>query len=154
MILPIRKILWPTDFSESSRATLAPAAELAEHFGATLVMLHVTNPNALGSSTADVATPNVGYRVVDRHAEAHQVAGGTLNELEQQEGLADRGLRIERLVDEGDPGDLILRAAEQHGIDLIVLSNDDKSTWRRLTSGSVPDKVARGAPCPVLMLPG
>ena len=44
MILPIKKILCPTDFSDPSYEGLKAAAELARHFEADLVLVHAVNP--------------------------------------------------------------------------------------------------------------
>ena len=41
---PLRLVLAPTDFSDVSVETVARARELAEHFGADLLVLHVIPP--------------------------------------------------------------------------------------------------------------
>ena len=43
-MLPIRKIVVPTDFSEPAREGFRQARELAEHFGAELLVVHVNAP--------------------------------------------------------------------------------------------------------------
>jgi len=43
-MLPFRKILCPTDFSEPSLKGVAAADELAAHFGAELVLVTVVIP--------------------------------------------------------------------------------------------------------------
>jgi len=40
-MLPLKKVLWPTDFSSASYAALEPAIELAQQFCAELLILHV-----------------------------------------------------------------------------------------------------------------
>jgi universal stress protein A len=44
MIMEIRRILAPTDFSELSKPGLQSALELAQAFGARLLLLHVVEP--------------------------------------------------------------------------------------------------------------
>src|SRR5919108_5390924 len=44
MTMEIRRILAPTDFSELSKQGLTSALELAEIFGAKLLLLHVVEP--------------------------------------------------------------------------------------------------------------
>ncbi len=39
-MLPLKKILCPTDFSKPSLAALKTANELAEHFSSELIVLH------------------------------------------------------------------------------------------------------------------
>jgi hypothetical protein len=43
-MLPITKILWPTDFSEPSYQALKAADELASHFSAGLELIHAVTP--------------------------------------------------------------------------------------------------------------
>ena len=40
-MLPVKKILCPTDFSDPAGECVEAASELAQHFGAELVVLHV-----------------------------------------------------------------------------------------------------------------
>jgi nucleotide-binding universal stress UspA family protein len=44
-MMPLKKIICPTDFSEASYAALDKASELAEHFDAELCVLHVVEPH-------------------------------------------------------------------------------------------------------------
>lgn len=43
-MLPLKKILWPADFSESSYEALKIAKEMAMHFSAELFFVHVIAP--------------------------------------------------------------------------------------------------------------
>ena len=43
-MLPVKRILWPTDFSPPSYGSLKAAEELAQNFSAELVVLHVIPP--------------------------------------------------------------------------------------------------------------
>jgi nucleotide-binding universal stress UspA family protein len=43
-MLPLKKILWPTDFSDPSLEALKSAQELALHFSAELYAVHVIAP--------------------------------------------------------------------------------------------------------------
>ncbi|MEK7206000.1 MAG: universal stress protein, partial [candidate division NC10 bacterium] len=56
-MLPLSRILAPTDFSEHSDHALRSAAEMARQFGAKLFLLHVVSNEALESiSKAHVPT--------------------------------------------------------------------------------------------------
>jgi nucleotide-binding universal stress UspA family protein len=43
-MLPIKRILCPTDFSDPSYEAIKAASELASHFGAEMILLHVVPP--------------------------------------------------------------------------------------------------------------
>lgn len=61
--------------------------------------------------------------------------------------------KIDHLVLDADPAEAILAAAEQRECDLIAMSTHGRSGWRRFLLGSVTEKVARHARCPVLAFP-
>jgi nucleotide-binding universal stress UspA family protein len=51
-----------------------------------------------------------------------------------------------------DPAEAILRAAEEHAVDLVVIGTRGLSALERFFLGSVAERVARHAPCPVLLV--
>lgn len=58
---------------------------------------------------------------------------------------------LHTLVRRGHPAEEILLAAESHPTDLIVVGSSGLSGVSRFLLGSVSDRVARHAPCPVLL---
>jgi len=142
----LRRILAPTDFSNDSRHAIRHARSLAASAGATLELLHVL-PNF------EVPLPmNPG---------GFGVSGGVVEDLEAaaRKGLADlaseKGERvaIETLVWQGAAATTILNRAEESSADLVVMATHGHSGLDRLLLGSVTEKVARLARCPVLVLP-
>jgi len=63
-------------------------------------------------------------------------------------------LPAEVRVMEGRPVDVILKAAEQAGADLIVMGTHGRGGINRLVVGSVTDRVLRQSPIPVLAVRG
>jgi nucleotide-binding universal stress UspA family protein len=67
--------------------------------------------------------------------------------------LEQEGLSVEtRVLDSGDPAHRILEELEQRPVDLIVLTTHGRSGLSRFLMGSVAEKVARHAPCPVFLV--
>ena len=60
------------------------------------------------------------------------------------------GLTTEHHIAVGDPADVVLATAEAVGADLIVVGS--KGMQRRVYLGSVPNSVAHGAHCAVLVV--
>lgn len=142
----LRRILAPTDFSADSRFAIRHARSLAATAGATLELLHVL-PNF------EVPLPmNPG---------GFGVSGGVVQDLEAaaRKALAEiageKGPRvdIESLVWQGAAASTILNRADESEADLLVLATHGHSGLDRLLLGSVTEKVARLARCPVLVLP-
>jgi universal stress protein A len=146
--LPLRTLVVSTDFSEVGDAAIEPAFRLAEHHGARLRLVHVME----GSEV-----PNPLY--------AHYHPTPSPEEQRQAEATAEKALRErvpsacrERvshdiLVVHGDPADAIVRVAEEAGRGTwIVMASHGRQGVTRLVLGSVTDRVAARAPCPVLIV--
>jgi nucleotide-binding universal stress UspA family protein len=66
---------------------------------------------------------------------------------------AEAGVRdVEALGETGDPVEAILRAAEKHDADVIVVGSHDRSWLKRLFEGSVATDLVRTADRPVLVV--
>lgn len=136
-MLPLATILHPTDFSEHSEFAFRLACALARDYQARLVLLHVLPP------------PMVVYSGGPVPAETWPTVEEAREKLRQMEGQAHR-VRVESQVLEGDPVDMILRAAEETNSDVIVMGTHGRTALARLLMGSVAEEVLRKAPCPVL----
>jgi nucleotide-binding universal stress UspA family protein/nitrite reductase/ring-hydroxylating ferredoxin subunit len=72
--------------------------------------------------------------------------------LEKTGDAAPEGIEVERrVVPNGDPAEVICDIAEAESTDLVVVGNKGMAGTRRFLLGSVPNKVAHGAPCDVLI---
>ena len=136
-MLPLATILHPTDFSEHSEFAFRLACALARDYKARLVLLHVIPP------------PMVIYAGGPVPAETWPSVEEVKEKLTQLEGQAHH-VRVESQVMEGDPVDMILRAAEETHSDVIVMGTHGRTALARLLLGSVAESVLRKAPCPVL----
>jgi universal stress protein A len=146
-MLPLRKILCPTDFSEPSYQALAVASELAAHFQAELVVVHTV------TSVPVVPTPHAGaaaatFDVQDYQAGLRQSAEQGLRDLLREKVPAE--VRVRSLVLQGDAAREVVEAAADQGADLVVIATHGRTGWRRLVFGSVAEKVVRFSECPVL----
>lgn len=136
-MFPLATILHPTDFSEQSEFAFRLACALARDYNARLVLLHVLPP------------PMVVYAGGPVPAETWPSSEEVREKLHEWEGHAHR-VRVESQVMEGDPVDMILRAAEETQSDVIVMGTHGRTALARLLLGSVAESVLRRAPCPVL----
>ncbi|MGH7169175.1 MAG: universal stress protein [Gemmataceae bacterium] len=136
-MLPLTTILHPTDFSEHSEFAFRLACALARDYNARLILLHVMPP------------PMVIYAGGPVPAETWPDVEEVKEKLRNLEGRTHR-VRVESQVMEGDPVDMILRAAEETHSEVIVMGTHGRSALARLLMGSVAEAVLRKAPCPVL----
>jgi nucleotide-binding universal stress UspA family protein len=148
-MLPLKKILCPTDFSEPSLAALATACELAKHFNAELHILHVlpfTPP--FPSDMVVVAASSYYPSDSERTQEAHR----QLADLIAQR--VPDGVNALPVVKMGQAAHEIICAADDDNVDVIVIGTHGATGWRHLAFGSVAEKVVRMAHRPVLTVHG
>jgi nucleotide-binding universal stress UspA family protein len=148
-MLPFKRILCPTDFSEPALTALKRAEELARHFAAELIVAHVIPPVPGPLTMADPPVAS-SFDVPLYQQELAVYAENLLKELVSHQ--VSQEVRTRDLVTTGEPAPEILRIAQQERADLIVIASHGLTGWRRLVFGSVAEKVVRQAPCPVLTI--
>lgn len=146
-MLPIRKILCPTDFSEPSLKGVATAEELARHFGAELLLITVVTP-----IHPAVAAESAGYMRDEFQKEMMRFATESLEKVASEKVSSDVGKR--QFVAYGSAADEIVALAKKEGVDLLVIATHGWTGWRRFVFGSVAEKVIRMATCPTLTVAG
>jgi nucleotide-binding universal stress UspA family protein len=150
-MFPFRRILVTTDFSASSLEALPIAAEMASHFNAELLIVHVV--------PIDMPTPwdippyaDFGLASLPVPEYEAQVRQEVERRLTLVAAKHARGATVRSLVGRGDAASEINRLAAAEKADLIVLATHGWTGWRHLVFGSVAEKVLREAPCPVLSI--
>lgn len=68
------------------------------------------------------------------------------------EGLRESGVSVQTFAQQGDPVDVVLGLAKEHGADLIVVGNLGMTGAKRYLLGSIPDKISHRAECSVLVV--
>jgi nucleotide-binding universal stress UspA family protein len=143
-MIGLKRVLVPTDFSDTSEVALRYGVALAGAFGATLHVLHVIN-EPMHEAWAGYA-PGASFLSVVEHLEA--AARTHIEELVSKEDVAT-GRTVPATV-WGDARDQILKYVGDHHIDLIVCGTHGRRGWDHFVMGSVAEKLVRLAACPVL----
>ncbi len=150
-MLPINKILCPTDLSKPSYEALRAANELALHFSAELILIHVVSPVPVYPApvTPGTTAPSAGL-VASYQQEMEVYAKKSLDQVVQER--VSEGIKWDTRVTLGDAAEEIVGVAANDNVDLIVIATHGLTGWRRFMFGSVAEKVVRLAPCPVLTI--
>jgi nucleotide-binding universal stress UspA family protein len=92
--------------------------------------------------------PGGRFRVrVDQVRERREVLA---QELVERGRMA--GIDVSFLIWTGDPGDMIVEAAEAEHADMVLVGSHGRGAVGRLFLGSVSEHVVRNARCPVLVV--
>jgi universal stress protein A len=145
MTMEIRRILAPTDFSELSKQGLQSALELAEAFGAKLLLLYVVEPPPY--PVEGIVPSHLGATMLD---DLERQATNDLAQMLSETQASN--MDVARRVVVGIPYRKIIDVAEEEKIDLIVMTTHGRTGLSHLVMGSVAEKIVRTAPCPVLTI--
>ena len=138
--MTLKRILLPTDFSDTANRCMDYASELARQFGASVHLLHVV-PDPKSEVWAGEAA---GISMPDLRQTWIAAAERRLGELSLN------GVETERTARVGHAFVEIIRYAQENEIDLIVMGTHGRGAVNHMLLGSVAEKVVRKAPCPVL----
>lgn len=137
------RILVPIDFSAHSNEATRVAADLAKRFGASLTLVHVYDPLAHALPDGFALVPPL---EVERLLEAFRAQIGDFQRLALDVGAP----RVETKLLQGAVAAQIVEFAERGEFDLIVMGTHGRTGMQHLVMGSIAERVARLAPCPVL----
>ena len=131
----VQRILFPTDFSEFSKATEKAACDVADQFGAELHVLHVLQDIFLTVPQTAAAL------LVPPQSLENEV---TFTEEEIQRvplSIWAAGKKVVRAVRIGSAYDTIVQYAKENGIDLIVVGTHGRTGLQHILVASVAERV-------------
>jgi len=138
------KILFATDFSESSEHAFEYALSLAQQFKCRLIILHVINEPV---DLRGFYVPHVSFENLEKEIEqgAKKMMGRFCNTH-----IGDAYQNYETAIVTGIPYEEILKRAESEKASFIVLGTQGRTGLDHLLFGSTAERVVRKALCPVV----
>lgn len=137
-----------TDFSPGGDRAVGVAFRLAADHDARVTMCHVLDavrpPNPIYAHyyPTELFKPEAAQRAEDN----------ALRELRARVPQEAGEVPYDCVVSHGDAADEIVRHAEEHGCDLILMSTHGRTGLRHVLLGSVAEKVLRRARCSVMVV--
>ena len=141
-MLPFKKILTTTDFSEPSYYGLDTANEIAMNFQAELCVVHVISLTTFSEGA--------NFDITAYQEALEEDARKQISKL-IAERISPDIIKCSPIVVSGSAADEIMRIAKEENYDLIVIATHGRGL-RRFVFGSVAEKVVRLADCPVLTI--
>jgi nucleotide-binding universal stress UspA family protein len=143
----LRRILVPTDFTETSDRALDWALDLAARLGSSVVtVMHAYEIPILGfPDGALIATPEIASRISDA---ARAALDRTVTKSNH------RGVPLDSVLRDGVAYEEINAVAEAMNADLIVIGTHGRRGLARALLGSVAENVIRTSTRPVVTIHG
>jgi ubiquinone biosynthesis protein len=135
---PIRRVMVGTDRSDTASRAVEWAAAFADRFDAELHVVQVVLPQSPADTEFGAAQATRARSAADDlQRYAAELAG-------------DRG-RAHVVLDD-DPAMAIVDAAEEHGVDVLVVGNAGMAGRKEFLLGNVPNRISHNARCTVIIV--
>jgi nucleotide-binding universal stress UspA family protein len=138
-----KKILIPTDGSDTAEIAVKQGIGLAKAVGAKVYGLYVIDTSTFIGVPTEAIWENMKGLLEEE-------GKNTLSKMEKM--AKDSGVEHEMILNEGSPYKNIIQTAEENGVDLIMMGTAGRVGLDRFLLGSVAEKVVRTAPCSVTVV--
>lgn len=139
-----KKILVPTDASESSRRALKIALEMARTFHAEVELLFVMYIPEASWGYAAASSFVIPQEQIEQ--------GGELALEASLEGMDVTGVPVKKKKIQGHPASMIVEETVNENIDLVVMGSHGYGPIVGSVLGSVSQRVLQRAECPVMIV--
>ena len=143
--LAVKRILIPTDFSETANLALEHAVKMARLLDSEITLLHVVSTFAFRVNLPEVEVDET------QEAKLSGVIGSKLNSIAEEISQKE-GLKVSTLITSGRIREEVVRVAEEIYADIIILGTHGVSGLREFFMGSNAFRIVSDAACPVLCI--
>ena len=147
----MKKILFPTDFSNTAENAFIYALQIAQKMKAEILTLHVYQLPAIN----DINLPNTLreiYESIDlEEFENYKDSIPHLRKIAADNNLDQ--VEVEHLMIQGETVPSILKIAKKEAVDMIVVGTTGATGLKEIFLGTVAADVLEKASCPVLTVP-
>jgi len=144
--MDIKKILWPTDFSENAAKALPLVTSLTQKYGAEIHILYVLKDYPEFGASYGYSDPGDYEKM--RQWE-HETAENRLEEI--CEKFLNACPLYVRHISVGDPAKEILKLIQNEEIDMVIMAN--RGSEAHFDFGSVADRVIKCTSIPTVIVP-
>src|SRR5687767_9724664 len=141
---PPRMILCGVDRSDEAAQAARFAGDLAVQVGTQLILLHVAPQPWVSTHTPEFHERMLGEEAFERAGHLATVVSPI---------QVDPAASVERVVEFGQPADVLRSVAEELGVTQIVVGARGQGAVEEILDASTSGALAREAPCPVILVP-
>jgi nucleotide-binding universal stress UspA family protein len=149
----ITKVLVAIDESENSDRALEFALGLSEKFEAAITILNVSESLSISLNATETMTSS-GASMAEVAKDINKIHENFLNKAVAKAKAAKSSLEISSIQKQGDTAIEIVQTAKDGHFEIIVVGHrgQGKKRVQEFLMGSISEKVAHLAPCPVVIV--
>jgi nucleotide-binding universal stress UspA family protein len=147
----MKKILFPTDFSEVSRNAYIYALKLAENLNAEVITLHVYDLPTLSTNGTPSNIKEIYDSIELENFENYKDEIPFLREIAEKNNLTH--IQVSNILKHGDFVWTVSNVAKSEHIDLIVMGTEGASGLKEIFVGSISGSVLTDSKANVLIVP-
>mgnify|MGYP001829239115 CR=1 FL=1 len=153
----VKIILYATDLGGQTRPVIRHALSMAEHYDASIIMVHVVEPiSEAAKAVVNTYLPKELTDEIQKEGMVKLLADMKVRLekfYEDECGIGDQPRVKEVLVVAGKPSEEILRVAEEDNADMIIMGKSTRKVRGVRVMGSTARRVSRMSRIPVLVVP-
>src|SRR5690606_269492 len=147
----MKKILYPTDFSDAAENAYLFALNVADRLGASIITLHAFDRPVVSNFNLPNTLQEV-YDSIDlEEFENYEDEIPLLRDIASANGYYH--IPMVHVLEEGAPVSAILRTANKNKADLVVMGATGAGRMEAFFFGTISGKVLEEAHCPVIVVP-
>ena len=152
-----KKILYPTDFSETAELALNQVKAFRTLKAEEVILLHVIDERDI--KKRDIFSLLLGVAGLNKSVEEfeNELKNKLIEEAKSKmesikKELEDIGYKVKEVFVVGIPHEEIVKIAEDEGADIIIMGSHGKTNLRDILLGSVTENVIKKSNKPVLVV--
>lgn len=139
-------LLVPTDFSPMARIAFQDALKLAKGKDANVIVLHVIDP-----AYAEFAEE---HGLASKESMLEQMRNRADKKMSEYTAVEGSPVKVTKMICQGTPFLQIIDHARDLLVNAVIIGKvGRRDALEKLLFGSTAEKVIRGCPCPVIVLP-
>ncbi|WP_158963981.1 universal stress protein [Myroides fluvii] len=147
----MKKILFPTDFSETANNALIYALKMADSQKATLFVLHAYEMPVISATANPVMVQDVYKSIELSNFENFKDQVPFIRDIAKENNLDHVPMNF--ILEEGFLNSILKKRVEEEEIDLVVMGTNGNSGWDRKLLGSNTINAINSLKAPVLSVP-
>ncbi|WP_423793177.1 universal stress protein [Methanocaldococcus indicus] len=148
-----KKILYPTDFSETAELVIPHLEAFRELGGEEVVLLHVVEEKKKKSLLSML----LGFILKSKEELEKDIENKLINEAKEKlddikSKLEELGYNVKGIIVVGSPHSKIVEIAENEDVDIIIMGSHGETNLKEILMGSVTEHVIKNTSKPVLII--